>query len=86
MTSPALQAWPSSSGDFRRSEVTASLGHGDKLWERVAEDVLLWTVKTRSGFKVDANVPVAPGQRVRVTAHLFLFALYAVYRFFGRRT
>lgn len=71
MTSPAFQVWPSHGSDFRRSEVTASLGYGDELWKRVAEDVLLWAVKTRSGFEVDAEVPVSPGQRVQVTAHLF---------------
>lgn len=47
------------------------VGSGDATWERAASDVLRWKVKTASGFSVDTAEPVAPGQRVGVTARMF---------------
>jgi len=41
------------------------------VWARAARDVLRWRVKTASGFTVDSTGPVARGERVIVTAHLF---------------
>lgn len=52
LTQPHLDAWRAEVGRFRRFEKTVVLGDGDALWERVAADVLLWRVKTRSGFEV----------------------------------
>jgi uncharacterized protein (UPF0548 family) len=71
MTSPALQEWPVSDPRYRRSEVSAILGTGDALWERVAGDVLQWKVKTASGFTVNPAGPVSQGLYVDVTAQLF---------------
>lgn len=51
--------------------MTAVVGYGDLVWERAVEDVLRWRVKTASGFSVDQTGPVAPGDRVTVTARLF---------------
>ncbi|WP_081819006.1 DUF1990 family protein [Arthrobacter sp. UNC362MFTsu5.1] len=70
MTSPHLDQWPLSDLKYRRSEVTAFVGSGDAVWERVALEVLLWKVKTASGFVVDSPGPASPGDRVVVTARL----------------
>lgn len=67
MTHPAAAVWPPGGSGFRRSEVTAIIGNGDSDWGRVAGDVLLWKVKTESGFTVDQAGPVEPGQRVMVS-------------------
>ena len=64
MTSPALQEWPVSDPGYRRSEVSAILGSGDALWERVAGDVLQWKVKTASGFTVEVVAIVRERDRV----------------------
>lgn len=71
MTNLHLDQWPPSDHKYRRSEVTAIVGSGDAVWQRVAHEVLLWNVKTASGFVVDSPGPVAPGDRVVVTARLF---------------
>lgn len=70
MTSPGLHEWPSTERRYRRSEVSAVVGHGDAVWNRVIRDVLLWRVKTASGFKVDSVGPASAGDRVIVTARL----------------
>lgn len=71
MTSPHLDPWPLSGQGYRRTEVTALVGSGDAVWQRVADDVLRWKVKTASGFAVDSPGPVSPGDRVVVTARPF---------------
>lgn len=71
MTDPHLDDWPLDGHKYRRSEVTAFVGSGDAVWQRVAHEVLLWKVKTASGFVVDSPGPVSPGDRVVVTARLF---------------
>ena len=75
MTSPHLDQWPPSDREYRRSEVTVLLGSGDMVWQRAADEVLRWKVKTASGFVVDATGPVSPGARVVVTAHPFGLAV-----------
>lgn len=69
MTTPDLHVWPRLDGGYRRSEVSALVGHGAACWERVTQDVLRWGVKTASGFSVDTPGPVSAGDRVLVTAH-----------------
>jgi uncharacterized protein (UPF0548 family) len=71
MTSPHLDQWPPSDRKYRRSELTALIGSGDAVWQRVVREVLLWKVKTASGFVVNSTDPVSPDDRVVVTAHLF---------------
>lgn len=71
MTSPALSNWPPSDSGYRRSEVSAVIGHGEAAWERAAAAVLRWGVKTASGFEVAPPGPVSPGDRVIVTARLW---------------
>ena len=70
MTTPDLAEWPRTDAGHRRSERTASIGHGDDVWARASHDVLRWKVKTASGFTVDDDSPVAQDQRVRVTARV----------------
>ena len=70
MTDPELRDWPVTAPGYRRSEVTAVVGRGDEVWERAARDVLLWRVKTASGFSVDSTGPVSEGDHVVVTARL----------------
>jgi uncharacterized protein (UPF0548 family) len=70
VTSPELSAWPSSDRAYRRSEVTAIVGSGDAVWDRVKDEVLRWKVKTASGFAVDSTAPVSAGERVTVTARV----------------
>lgn len=70
MTSPHLDLWPTTAPRYRRSEVTALIGSGDAVWERATHAVMLWKVKTASGFSVDSTGPVSPGERVTVTAHV----------------
>ncbi|NJC21136.1 uncharacterized protein (UPF0548 family) [Arthrobacter pigmenti] len=74
-TAPELPAWPPSDSAYRRSEATAVVGHGDQAWQRAAEDVLLWRVKTRSGFTVGSDVSIHPGQRLIVTARVLGFSI-----------
>ncbi len=71
MTSPELCEWPSSDRRYRRSEVSAVVGRGDAVWQRVAREVLQWRVKTASGFTVDSTGPVSQGEHAVVTARLF---------------
>ncbi|MGO2750210.1 MAG: DUF1990 family protein [Pseudoclavibacter sp.] len=69
LTHPRLDEWRPGAVPFRRFEKTVALGEGDALWERVAADVLLWKVKTRSGFEVHpAQVPVVVGARPTIVA------------------
>jgi uncharacterized protein (UPF0548 family) len=59
-------AWSASDPTFRRSELSAVVGRGEDTWRRVADDVLHWRVKTRSGFLVDSDAPVRAGHRERI--------------------
>lgn len=68
MTSPELRDWPSTARGYRRSDVSAVVGRGATVWDRATRDVLLWRVKTASGFEVDSTESVSPGDRVIVTA------------------
>src|SRR5690606_24228118 len=52
VTDPELRDWRASSRGYRRSEITAPIGHGEGVWTRAAEGVLRWGVKTASGFTV----------------------------------
>jgi uncharacterized protein (UPF0548 family) len=71
VTSPDLVDWPPTDSRFRRSEVTAVIGMGEQAWQRATRDVLLWRVKTRSGFSVSTPEPVSVGDRPTITARPF---------------
>ncbi|PPF42843.1 DUF1990 domain-containing protein [Pseudoclavibacter sp. AY1F1] len=69
LTQPHLNVWRPEEGRFRRFEKSVVLGEGDALWDRAAADVLLWRVKTRSGFEVHPSlVPAAVGARPTIVA------------------
>ena len=67
MTDPASHNWTPRNSGFRTFAATALVGHGDEVWDRASTDVLLWKVKTRSGFRVDSTGPVVAGERTEVT-------------------
>lgn len=72
MTCPDLRGWPPTDRRYRRSEVSAVIGHGDAVWARAARDVLRWRVKTASGFAVEGTDAVSPGDRLVVTARVLV--------------
>jgi uncharacterized protein (UPF0548 family) len=69
MTTPDLHVWPRMDSGYRRSEVSAVVGHGAACWDRASQELLSWGVKTASGFSVDTPEAVSAGDRVVVTAH-----------------
>ncbi|WP_424463201.1 DUF1990 family protein [Pseudoclavibacter helvolus] len=69
LTQPHLEVWLRSPARFRRFEQTVTIGDGDAFWERAAADLLLWRVKSRSGFEVHpSRAPVAVGDRPTIVA------------------
>ena len=75
MTEPASHGWAPRDTGFRAFTATALVGRGDEAWHRASADVLLWKVKTRSGFRVDATGPVESGQRTTVTVKALGFTV-----------
>jgi uncharacterized protein (UPF0548 family) len=61
VTDPAAEHWAVTDPSFRRSEVSAVIGHGDEAWTRASREVLRWGVKTASGF-VRSLTRAAPQQ------------------------
>ncbi|WP_019202055.1 DUF1990 family protein [Tsukamurella sp. 1534] len=70
MTHPAQAAWGAGPAGYRRSEVSAVIGHGEDTFRRAAAALLRWGVKTASGFAVAPEGAVRPGLRVTVTARV----------------
>ncbi|MFI5731236.1 DUF1990 family protein [Kribbella sp. NPDC051587] len=58
------------------SERAALVGYGSGVWEFAAREVLRWGVKTRSGFSVADDRPVAVGNRYWIVAHLGPFRIH----------
>jgi uncharacterized protein (UPF0548 family) len=54
-TRPSEETWAQQPAGYRRYARTVCVGHGADRWEAVAEAVLDWQVKTRSGFAVEAT-------------------------------
>jgi len=70
-TDPGAAVWESGECyPFRAAESTTLLGHGAKVWEFAAREVLRWGVKTRSGFRVADVRDVVPGERLQITARV----------------
>jgi uncharacterized protein (UPF0548 family)/ligand-binding SRPBCC domain-containing protein len=70
-THPELPVWPADGSTlYERSEVTAQVGRGQRVWERATRDVLHWAVKTRSGFAVQDERRVTTGSQLVVTARV----------------
>jgi uncharacterized protein (UPF0548 family) len=72
-TRPATRDWTAPAG-YRNYEKTVRIGAGDEYWQAVSAAVLVWGVKTRSGFAVEPAVPggvsVQVGERYWLLAHL----------------
>lgn len=71
MTHPAEADWAPQRGDHRRWETSTVLGTGSEVWEWARSEVLRWGLKTRSGFDVSPESPVAEGDRPVIMAHAF---------------
>lgn len=69
-THPERDEWPATGPAYRRSEVSAVVGHGEADWARQCSAILRWEVKTRSGFAVSDASPVVAGARLRITARV----------------
>lgn len=70
-THPRSPLWAvEESYPLRRFEASALIGSGDEVWERASHDVLLWKVKTRSGFAVDDPRPVSSGAQLTISARV----------------
>jgi uncharacterized protein (UPF0548 family) len=71
-TRPDEQTWSADTSGFRRFERTVVIGHGDACWATVADAVLRWDVKRRSGFRVTpcggAGERVSESDTYRITA------------------
>lgn len=68
LTQVAERVWLDRPGGFRAWERTTEVGSGDEFWRWARVEVLRWGVKTRSGFAVDAEGRVSPGDRPVITA------------------
>lgn len=68
-TDPGAAAWERSDPyPYRAAESETLLGQGDRVWESASREVLVWGVKTRSGFRVPDAHEVIPGERLQITA------------------
>jgi uncharacterized protein (UPF0548 family) len=55
LTDPLSPRWLHRPDGYRNFESAYFVGHGKKTFERCAEEVLQWEVKTRSGFDIEAD-------------------------------
>ncbi len=66
--------WTSGPPGYRWYQSTTLLGHGRQLWEHASAEVLVWGVKTHSGFSVvlgsNDDLRVASGQDRVLSARL----------------
>ena len=72
-TRPAQENWLERPDGYRRFERTVRLGHGERRWQTAAEAVLIWQIKTRSGFAVrpiGGDVKVRPGVPYELSARV----------------
>ena len=51
---------------YRGRSATARIGQGEARWKFASREVMLWGVKSRSGFRVDATGPAGEGDDVIV--------------------
>ena len=67
-TAPELARWPRTASHHRRYERSTVIGSGAHTWDRVRNEVLVWAVKTRSGFRVAPRTRVSVGDRPTIVA------------------
>ncbi|MGC2942012.1 MULTISPECIES: DUF1990 family protein [unclassified Brevibacterium] len=65
LTHPLSPRWLERPDGCRHFESAYFVGHGRETFERCAEEVLHWEVKTRSGFDIDVSGSEGRGDRVR---------------------
>jgi uncharacterized protein (UPF0548 family) len=70
VTDPGRADWGTTDRLYRRSEVSALVATDDTDWDRIADDLLHWRVKTRSGFLVDSPTRVTVGDRPLIRVRL----------------
>lgn len=75
MTVPAVSVWPSTDPQYNRSEVSALIGSGQRVWEQARSDVLTWQVKRRSGFNVNATGPATAGKEMNIVVNVLGFKI-----------
>jgi uncharacterized protein (UPF0548 family) len=80
LTQPWRTQWVDRPAGYRCYEVAHPVGRGDDVFERAAEELLTWQVKTRSGFDVVMDgepgpARVAVGQRPTIRVRLGPFRL-----------
>ena len=71
MTRPASADWGAQGAGYRQWETSTVLGTGADVWDWARTEILRWRVKTRSGFSVAPDAPVAAGDRPVIRAHAF---------------
>lgn len=69
LTRVGQRAWRDRPAGYRSWEKSTDIGAGEQLWHWATVEVLRWGVKTRSGFTVDPEKRVAPGDRPVINAH-----------------
>lgn len=80
LTQPWSTRWIDRPAGYRCYEAAHPVGHGDEVFERAADELLTWQVKTRSGFDVvtdgdPGSARVAEGQRPTLRVRLGPFRL-----------
>lgn len=71
VTRPAEGRWMAVPSRGRMFEKTVHIGEGERDWKRVADEVMRWVVKTRSGFEVAGeSVPVIDGETYQLSARV----------------
>lgn len=66
-TLPSSREWSPPAG-YRAYARTVVIGHGDAHWAWASAEVLVWGIKTRSGFRVEPGGPVAVDGEHRLRA------------------
>jgi uncharacterized protein (UPF0548 family) len=76
-TRPAQESWLERPEGYRSFERTVCLGQGAERWKTVAESVLTWQIKIRSGFGVDSvgDVRARHGEQYELTARVGALAV-----------
>lgn len=74
LTAPALTDWTPLRG-LRAHESTSVIGRGEETWSRASAEVLRWSVKTRSGFRVAPAAEAVIDARPTITVHLLGIAV-----------
>lgn len=80
LTQPWRTQWVDRPAGYRCYEAAHPVGRGDEVFERAADELLTWQVKTRSGFDVVMDrkpgpARVAVGQRPTIRVRLGPFRL-----------